>query len=612
MMFLRLLLIASCVLPLLVSTAVAQQDGIQLWCFYHNELDSDTALKSGKALVDRVLVAGYTGIVLWCGGVDLLGDPSAPADTEDRLRNLFKYAASKHVNVVIAAGPFSNSVNALRTNPNWAESQRVVGAEFQVDPSRTRLQLVNSFPGLLNPGFESEDEWFQLHDSDISLDPHVSHGGRSAARIVNARGNARFRQRITLKPWHEYHLRLSFKSQAFGGYAQLEILSATDKAKGPFNAAIRANGSHDWTELNYAFDSQETREAYLYFGVWGGSSGTIWFDDVQLEETALVYVTRRPGTPLTVYDPGNPGMTYREKKDFNAITDPRMAEAHPFSDSYHEPPAVTLPHNTKLYARQIVSMDYYSAFPIPETNAVSMCLTDQGVADWLKRNSRAIRKILPSGAGVLVGYDEIRQMNSCGSCRAKKLSAGELLAWNVDQITKTFHAAIPNTQLYTWSDMFDPYHNSLENYYYVEGDLSGSWKGLPSDITIMNWNLGHLKESLTFFSGNDSRQGKRYKQIIAGYYDHGDGASAAREELAQAVGIPDVKGLMYTTWEDNYSQLENFASGAKAGWPGYVAAQVKSPNAPFDSLKLPASFFFIAVVGVVVFKTFYRVLDYLV
>ncbi len=602
-LFVRVPLILLFVLLSLAPSAPPDQKSLQLWCFYHNELDSDDALKSGKVLIDRALESGYTGIVLWCGSIDLLGDAWTPFETEDRIRDLLKYAASKHLKVVVEAGPFSNSVNALRTNPNWAESQRIVGAQFQVDSSRTHLELVNSFPGLVNPGFESEDEWFQLHDSNTSLDPHTSHGGRSAAAIENARGNARFRQRIMLKPWRQYHIRVFFKSQNFGGFSQLEILSASDSTKIPFNAAIRANGSHDWTELNYAFDSQDTTDAYLYFGVWGGNSGTIWFDDVQLEETSLIYVTRRPGTPLTVYDPKNPNLVYREKSDFNQVMDPRMAETHPFTDSYHQPPTITLPRNTHLSAHQIVAIDYYSAFPIPQTDSVSMCLTDPGVAEWLKRNAHGIKKVLPPGAGVLVGYDEIRQMNSCGSCRAKKMSAGELLAWNVGQTSTTFHSAIPGAQLFTWSDMFDPYHNAVDKYYYVEGTLAGSWKGLPPDMTIMNWNLDHLKESLNFFSGSDRRQGNRYQQIIAGYYDNGNGASDARDELAKAAAIPGINGLMYTTWDGNYSQLESYASGAKAAWPAYIASQGRSQSGLLNSPQWTVSSFLLAAIGLVIWKT---------
>ncbi len=40
--------------------------------------------------------------------------------------------------------------------------------------------------------------------------------------------------------------------------------------------------------------------------------------------------------------------------------------------------------------------------------------------------------------------------------------------------------------------MFDPYQNAVNNYYFVEGNVAGSWSGVPSNVTIMNWNLSNL------------------------------------------------------------------------------------------------------------------------
>ena len=120
--------------------------------------------------------------------------------------------------------------------------------------------------------------------------------------------------------------------------------------------------------------------------------------------------------------------------------------------------------------------------------------------------------------------------------------------------------------------MFDPFHNGHANYYHVEGDLAGGEKGIPANVTIMNWNMGKLHESLDWFSGKTSKQPVAHNQVTAGYYDTGDGAAAAKAELRAASGIPGVTGLMYTTWNDDYGQLESFAAAAKAGWNNYRAS----------------------------------------
>jgi hypothetical protein len=213
-----------------------------------------------------------------------------------------------------------------------------------------------------------------------------------------------------------------------------------------------------------------------------------------------------------------------------------------------------------------VAIDFYAVFPIPGPVQVAMCLTEPGVLDWQRRNAEAIRDVLPRGSGILMQYDEIRQMNSCASCRAKHLSAAGLLDWSVAHSIELYKSVFPDAPLYIWSDMFDPAHNAHDHYYSVEGDLTGSWKGLPNKVTILNWNLDHLSPSLAWFAQ------RHYAQIIAGYYDKGDGAAAARAELASAARIPQIAGLMYTTWGDDYSQLEAYAAAAKSNWHNYTAS----------------------------------------
>jgi hypothetical protein len=155
------------------------------------------------------------------------------------------------------------------------------------------------------------------------------------------------------------------------------------------------------------------------------------------------------------------------------------------------------------------------------------------------------------------------------------MTAGQLLAWSVGQTLQIYRSALPGTPLFIWSDMFDPYHNAKDNYFYVEGSFVDSWKALPADLSIMNWNMDQLKASLTWFSGLDPKQPVAHRQMIAGFYDRGNGAAEATRELKEAAGIPGVMGMMYTTYNNDYSQLQNFATAAKANWPGYLASLKK-------------------------------------
>ncbi|HEX3684085.1 MAG TPA: hypothetical protein VHU83_16250 [Bryobacteraceae bacterium] len=546
----------------------------ELWYWHHSYSTSEKAVAASEALINRAVAAGYTGVAFWDSSFSFMSDPFWPAENVARLRKVIDYAASKGLKIMAPVAPFGFANDALQANPNLAEAQRVVGAQFQVDSSGKRLRFVNTFPGLANAGFESgETDWFSTHDAGISVDGAIAHSGRASGVIRNARGNARFRQQIAVTPWRQYHLRLFFKSESFRGLAQLGVLDEAAAAKERLNAPIPASGTHDWTQLDFTFNSQDSTRAWLYTGVWGGNSGTLWLDDIRIEETALVYVVRREGAPVRVYDPGSPKTVFREGADYDTIADPRMTSTRtPFTDLYHEPPPVTVPAGTALRPGQTVAIDFYAVFPIPGLVQVAMCLTDRAVLEWQRRNAQAIREALPRGAAILMQYDEIRQMNSCASCRAKNLSAGDLLDWSMGESIRTYDSVFPGARLYVWSDMFDPYHNARDHYYYVEGDLAGSWKGVPTNVTILNWNLDRLSQSLAWFAGGDRRQPVSHSQIIAGYYDKGDGAAAARTELTQAAGIPGISGLMYTTWGDDYSQMESFAAAANAGWRAYLTS----------------------------------------
>ncbi len=100
-----------------------------------------------------------------------------------------------------------------------------------------------------------------------------------------------------LQPWRQYHLRLFYRSVEVSRQSHDLRLRRRNFDKVRFNVTLQTAGDHDWTQVDYTFNSQDSTEGYLYFGVWGGSSGILWFDDVSIEETALIYLTRRPGAP---------------------------------------------------------------------------------------------------------------------------------------------------------------------------------------------------------------------------------------------------------------------------------------------------------------------------
>jgi hypothetical protein len=111
----------------------------------------------------------------------------------------------------------------------------------------------------------------------------------------------------------------------------------------------------------------------------------------------------------------------------------------------------------------------------------------------------------------------------------------------------------PGGRIYVWSDMFDPNHNAVKGpYYLVNGSLLNSWDGLDKDVIVIPWYFQKRAESLKFFAD------RGHRQVIAGYYDANP--ALVTEWLAATKAVPgSVLGVMYTTWENNYRDLEKFS-----------------------------------------------------
>jgi hypothetical protein len=168
----------------------------------------------------------------------------------------------------------------------------------------------------------------------------------------------------------------------------------------------------------------------------------------------------------------------------------------------------------------------------------------------LRDEARSVRSTFGT-RGYAMLHDEIRAIGWDPACLARNLSPGQILADHVRQCVRL----LPGAELYVWGDMFDPRQNAVRDDWLVNGSLAGSWTGLPSEVTILNWNAEHLRASLRFFAA------RGHRQVVCGFYD-GDPESA-RWMVDQSRGIRGVTGIMYTTWRGDYSQLEAFADAAR-------------------------------------------------
>ena len=550
----------------------------QLWLWLHSYLDNQAAVTQAESRIDAAAAAGYTGIVMWDSGVEYLQyswwDPTY-------MQQVIQHAQADGLTVVPAVAPYGNSYDELVLNPNLAEGERVLGTQFQVDPTGTTLQVVNSFPGLVNGGFESgETGWFSYGDPGTSVDTTVSHSGSASALLRNCPANCRLEQSFTVQPWRQYHIRMFYQTQNFSGYAQILASADGNLNIQRVNQSFSLQNTQGWTQWDYTFNSGPHTTIEILMGIWGGSSGSLWFDDISVQETGLVYVLRGNSTPLSVYDPNNPTHVFQEGTDFSAISDPQLSGPSPyFQDYWHQPMTPTVPAGSSLRPGQIVAMNWYAIQPEADNAGVS--LTDPAALEWRATAAAAQASVFSSASGYFLGYDEMRHMDSTASAVAMNMTPAQLLDWHFNQTYNLYRSYNPSANIYVWGDMFDPNMNAINNYYLVEGDLTGSWTGIPADVIIMNWNVNALRTSATWFATPPYT----HRQVLANYYDSGNGSASATNALAQVSGIPGIQGLMYTTWVDDYSQITQFASAARTGWSSYLASLPASTPA-VTSLKV--------------------------
>jgi hypothetical protein len=104
----------------------------ELWYQHHSYLVSEEAVSQSMQLIDRAAAAGYTGAFFWDSSFSMMGQPDWNPDNEDRLKEVLKYARKRHLKTIAGAAPFGWSNDVLNMNPNLAEAQRVIGAQFEV------------------------------------------------------------------------------------------------------------------------------------------------------------------------------------------------------------------------------------------------------------------------------------------------------------------------------------------------------------------------------------------------------------------------------------------------------------------------------------------------
>jgi len=275
----------------------------------------------------------------------------------------------------------------------------------------------------------------------------------------------------------------------------------------------------------------------------------------ELAHAGLLNIVRRNGAPLVVRS--ETGFIYEEGRDFEFLRD-TMLGLIPWPGEYsvdHQSPVIELTHHSRIREGERLLVSAYHSLRIHDEQVVC-CLSHPGVYELMQDQLTRICELTDPEV-LFLEIDEIRVANWCESCRRRELSPGQIVADATRRLIAMVRQKRPGTLVCTWSGMFDPHHLARDAYYAINGSLRDSWEGLDRDVLVCNWNRWQTRESTRWFVG------RGHRQIFAGYYDEEPATYTRNLETAHKAAALD--GAMYTTWNDDYSQLEAFARHA---WDG--------------------------------------------
>lgn len=509
------------------------------WIFVGSNLNSDSEIESIKTIIEKGKINGFNGLVLsskW----DTWGETLSNS-FQSRLLWIKEICQSNSFDF-IPCGFTAGYAGALRYYNNN------LSAAFPVKDLLYKVSGENAIPvnsintSLFSFGFEDSvsnilsNFAFVDYPSKISfIDTLVSYTGKSSIRFENftysATKNARLCRDINVTPYNNYEVSFWCKAENLPSDKEIRIeIYTSDSKRWIINKKVKGI-TGEWQKISLDFNSLEFQKLKLYCGLWNGSSGKFWIDDLKVEpKNDISYLIRRDGTPFSVKDK-NTGKAYIENVDF--------AVEYQGNESCK----IKIIPSGNIKNGDLLLVTYYRSYPINNTQT-SVCMSNLELYEIWKKSINQINTVIKPKA-YLLSMDEIRQGGYCTLCSN---TMSKTLGDCVTKLNSMIKLNNPEAEVFCWGDMFDPNLNARKDYAMIKGGFEGSWNYIPKTIRPVVWDYNKRDVSLSHFKNN------AFRSFVSVSVD-----SADMNNWKKTLDNNDpVLGIMYTTWKKDYSKLEEF------------------------------------------------------
>jgi hypothetical protein len=357
-----------------------------------------------------------------------------------------------------------------------------------------------------------------------------------------------------LKPYHHYRITFKIKTENMFPdiYYKFRISCYQTETKESqlFDPPLKP--TQDWTDVEFAFDTYESGAMKFYAGKGNQKVlGSYQVKDVKIEECGPCRMLTTDGMAPVLRD-ARTGLVYEAGRDYVPLGRMKRFRTYPNDKSI----AFDLPAGSRIAKGAKVLVECWKPAVVGHRQH-SGCPSAEGIYRYDEQSARKIQEFFRPKTWLL-GVDEWRVANRCKRCQARNMSPAELIAECTRRQYDIIRKVNPNAQIAAWADMFAPTDNARNHYYCVKGDITGVWNLIPKDILMVVWENGHGPVALKHFSDNG------FQTLAGAYYDFPT-LDNDRKWLESCNATPGCQGLMYTTWEQKYGLLEDFADMVKKG-----------------------------------------------